>query len=219
MRSHWYYTTNERYLTYLKSKEWLVRRQQVIQRCNNTCERCGKFQVAEVHHLTYARIFNEELADLQGLCEYCHAFVHGERTDDGAAEYERLAKRPEELRQRVGRARFELQRFEEKPEVYQSFISARFSSHRELIALLRQYPRLIRGGFECQIFDIRYAKRKHESAVTFKVKWETQGGFAWSVVKSAEQLLHSGVLDIERGLWVEMENIRLFVKGKSKEPA
>src|SRR5262249_53330141 len=110
MRSDWYYTTNERYLAYLKSNEWLERRQQVIQRCNNTCERCGKFHVAEVHHLTYAHVFHEELEDLQGLCEYCHAFVHGEQADDGVAEYERLVKRQEELGQRVERARFELQR-------------------------------------------------------------------------------------------------------------
>jgi 5-methylcytosine-specific restriction endonuclease McrA len=35
-----------------------------------------------VHHLTYARLFNEALTDLQGLCEPCHRFVHGLRRRD-----------------------------------------------------------------------------------------------------------------------------------------
>src|SRR5262245_57782679 len=136
MRSHWYHTTNEHYLKYLKSKEWLALRQQVIQRCNDRCERCGKFSVAEVNHLTYARIYQETLDDLQGLCEFCHAFVHEERADDGTAEHERQTNRRKELRQWVAHARFELQRFDEQPQSYQSFVGAPVTSHRELMALL-----------------------------------------------------------------------------------
>ena len=30
MHTHWYYKTNKRYLTYLKSKQWLARRQRVM---------------------------------------------------------------------------------------------------------------------------------------------------------------------------------------------
>jgi hypothetical protein len=218
MRSHWFYTTNEQYLAYLKSKEWLAKRQQIIQRCNNTCERCGKFPVAEVHHLTYASVFHEELADLQGLCEYCHAFLHEERADDGTAEYERLVKRQAELGHRVERAQFEVERFEKHPELYHSFVETRFSSHRELMAILRQNSCIIFEGSECQIFDVRYAKRKYDSAVAFKVKWETPEGDSWMAVKSAEELLYNGklVLDKERHLWIEIENLRLFVNHYSR---
>lgn len=214
MRSHWFSTTNQQYLAYLKSKEWLARREQVIQRCNNICERCSKFAVAEVHHLTYARICHEDLEDLQGLCECCHDFVHGKRADDGVAEYGRLVERNAELRQRVERAQFELTRFEEKPEVYRNFAESRFSSHRELMAILKQHPLIISAGTECQIFDVRYAKRKYHSAVAFKVRKETPEGHMWWRVKSAEELLYKGklLLDIERQLWVEIENIRWFVQ-------
>jgi hypothetical protein len=76
MRTSWFSTANKEYLAYLKSKEWLAKREQVIQRCGGLCERCGKYLVDNVHHLTYERIFNEPLEDLQGLCRPCHAFLH-----------------------------------------------------------------------------------------------------------------------------------------------
>jgi len=74
MRSYWFYSTSPEYLAYLNSKAWLDLRAQVIERCNNTCERCGKFAVAHLHHLTYDRVYQEKLEDVQGLCEYCHDF-------------------------------------------------------------------------------------------------------------------------------------------------
>jgi hypothetical protein len=213
MRSYWFDATSERYLAYLKSKEWLAKRKQVIQRCSNVCERCGKQPVAEVHHLIYTRVYHEGLEDLQGLCEYCHAFVHGERADDGAVEYERIVKARAELRHCVHRAQSEIARFEANPEVYRSFVETRFSSHRDVMAILRQNPQLVFGGSECQIYDIRYAKRKYASAVAFKIKWQTAEGYAWMAVKNAEDWLRSGklLLDTERGLWVDTENLRWFV--------
>ncbi len=216
MRSHWYDRTSERYLKYLKSREWLALRRQVIERCGDKCERCGKFSVAEVHHLTYDRVYHEALEDLQGLCGHCHAFLHGERTDDGAAEYERQVKREEEDRRRVERAHSELRRLEEKPEVYRTYARNSFPSHRELIALLRQYPRFVFGSTEGLIFDVRRAKRKYEAAVTFKVRWDiiAERIFSWKVVKSAEALLYAGKLlfDTEREMWVDVESVRGFVQ-------
>jgi hypothetical protein len=213
MRSHSYYKTNKQYQTYLKSREWLARREQVIQRCNNTCERCGSFPVSEVHHLTYARIFHEELADLQGLCVYCHDYVHGKRSNDGTAEYDAILKWQAAVRLRADQAQSELKRFEDRPEVYLPSIDSPFSSPGEIMTMLRQNPILLRGGTECQIFDVRYARRKYESAVAFKVKWENEQGSCWGRIFSAEQLLNSGrlVLDTERHIWVDIESQRAVV--------
>ena len=76
MRKH--FVPNERYRAYLDSPEWKAMRKAVKKRCNNVCERCHKFRVDEVHHLTYDRVFNERLEDLQGLCVPCHRFLHGD---------------------------------------------------------------------------------------------------------------------------------------------
>jgi hypothetical protein len=71
-----YWPTNSSYLEYLNSPEWKARRKAVLERCNRICERCHKYLVDEVHHLTYEHVFNEPLEDLQGLCKPCHKFLH-----------------------------------------------------------------------------------------------------------------------------------------------
>ncbi len=65
------------YEEYLKSPEWKTKRKAVKERCKNICERCHRYLVDDVHHLTYVRKFNERLEDLQGLCAGCHEFMHG----------------------------------------------------------------------------------------------------------------------------------------------
>jgi hypothetical protein len=74
IRVHW--PTNPRYLEYLNSPAWAAKRKAVKARCNSICERCHKYLVDEVHHLTYAHLFDELLEDLQGLCKPCHRFLH-----------------------------------------------------------------------------------------------------------------------------------------------
>ena len=214
MRSRRFSTANKKYLTYLKSKEWRAKRDRVIERCGNVCEHCGHYPVAEIHHLTYDRVFREELDDLQGLCVYCHTFMHHKWADDGEAEYERDVRRREELDRLVAPARAEVARFEDRPEAYRRFTPDSFATHRELVTLLRQNPRIILTNHECDIKDVRYAKRKHESAVTFRVCWSRDGDSGWTRVKSAEDLLYPGklVLDAERGLWVKIDDVRWFVR-------
>ena len=69
---------NERYIIeYLSSPQWKAKRKAGKKRCNDICERCHLYLVDEVHHLTYERIYNERLEDLQGLCAGCHEFLHG----------------------------------------------------------------------------------------------------------------------------------------------
>jgi hypothetical protein len=213
MRDHWYYGVDPKYLAYLKSKEWLGRRAQVIKRCHNTCERCGKFSVSEVHHITYSRIFCEELSDLQGLCTYCHAFLHGECPNDGITEHERQERQRDELRTQVDSGLAELRRFEEVPHFYRSFVAGSMPEHRELIRLLKQHPRVITAYREREIFDVRYAKRKYRSAVAFKLKWDLPNGHGWARVRCAEEWLRGRevVFDFERQLWVDVRDIRWFV--------
>lgn len=72
------------YYEYLKSDQWKEIRKQVFRRCQGKCERCGVRDMKHVHHLTYRNLYEEELHDLQGLCEKCHRYVHGLETQDPA---------------------------------------------------------------------------------------------------------------------------------------
>ena len=63
---------NEEYATYLSSDAWKQKRMQRIAISNFRCAACGCKNNIEVHHLTYARIFNEEMEDLLPLCYFHH---------------------------------------------------------------------------------------------------------------------------------------------------
>ncbi len=67
----------EKYNQYLCSREWAEKRRAVIERAKGVCERCHLGKVEEIHHLTYLRKYAEHLDDLQGLCSFCHEFIHG----------------------------------------------------------------------------------------------------------------------------------------------
>lgn len=75
----------EKYKAYLCSREWAVLRNAVRERCGGKCERCGRNPMDCVHHLTYARKYEERLEDLAGWCNACHEFTHG-KTDVDPAE-------------------------------------------------------------------------------------------------------------------------------------
>jgi hypothetical protein len=72
----------EKYGRYLCSREWGLLRAAVHERANGVCERCYVNKIDAVHHLTYARRYNEDLSDLQAICNACHAAVHGHAVDD-----------------------------------------------------------------------------------------------------------------------------------------
>src|SRR5438876_9617110 len=76
---------SDRYVPYLKSPEWKAKRQSVNKRCKGICERCSKYPVDDIHHLTYDRAYCERLEDLQGLCKPCHQFLHGKSGIDPLA--------------------------------------------------------------------------------------------------------------------------------------
>lgn len=65
------------YQDYLNSDKWKTKRRKVLKRANNKCERCGERVPWQIHHLTYDRIFEERLSDLQAVCGRCHMELHG----------------------------------------------------------------------------------------------------------------------------------------------
>lgn len=65
------------YRTYLRSAAWQQKREAVARRSRGRCERCGWRRAAEVHHLHYGSLGNENLTDLMHLCRHCHRREHG----------------------------------------------------------------------------------------------------------------------------------------------
>jgi hypothetical protein len=72
----------EKYQRYLCSEEWGRLRAAVKARANGICEykNCGMIGT-HTHHLTYTRLYHEQLEDLQLLCEMHHDKVHGRKLD------------------------------------------------------------------------------------------------------------------------------------------
>jgi hypothetical protein len=62
------------YSEYLQSPQWHALRQAVIQR-DGSCRVCED-QIECVHHVTYERLFDEDLSDLVGVCQPCHELIH-----------------------------------------------------------------------------------------------------------------------------------------------
>lgn len=81
---------NKQYYAYLKSPAWQAKKRACIERSKQNansdnmfgvCERCGYRPwkpILQVHHLTYERIFNEDLEDLILICPRCHKQLHKE---------------------------------------------------------------------------------------------------------------------------------------------
>lgn len=98
-----------KYKEYIKSKEWLDIRLDIIQ-TRKCCERCGSKRQLQVHHKTYKNLFNEEPEDLELLCARCHMNEHGldkngkkktksKRTDKQREASKRYRKRKREKKE------------------------------------------------------------------------------------------------------------------------
>ena len=64
------------YDEYLRSYEWKLKRQLIIDREKNLCQGCRSHPIEEVHHATYSNVGDELLFQLVGLCSSCHRKVH-----------------------------------------------------------------------------------------------------------------------------------------------
>ncbi len=64
------------YNEYMKSIDWLNRRDKVIERDDYRCQGCLDARATQVHHLTYKHLGNEFLFELISLCKNCHTRIH-----------------------------------------------------------------------------------------------------------------------------------------------
>lgn len=67
----------ERYREYLKSDQWLHRRDLVLERDQYKCQACLCNKATQVHHLTYNHVYEEFMYELTSVCESCHRRIHG----------------------------------------------------------------------------------------------------------------------------------------------
>lgn len=65
------------YPDYLRSQEWLAKRQPVMERANGVCEECRMNEATDIHHKTYDRVGAEPPEDLSAVCRLCHNCLHG----------------------------------------------------------------------------------------------------------------------------------------------
>lgn len=76
----------KKYYEYLESQEWKDKRDELFRIRGRRCERCNSSKNIQVHHLTYERVFNELLNDLEVLCKTCHEIEHGIRKPERVIE-------------------------------------------------------------------------------------------------------------------------------------
>lgn len=67
------------YQEYLRTDEWKVRRDEMLERAGESCQVCNRSNRLEVHHRTYERRGNEAPEDLTVLCQECHGLFHRHR--------------------------------------------------------------------------------------------------------------------------------------------
>src|SRR4051812_20179796 len=72
LRRAFRFLMNDTYSAYLQSAAWMEKRTRKVALSGHKCEACGDTQRLQVHHLTYARIFREEMGDLMTLCKIHH---------------------------------------------------------------------------------------------------------------------------------------------------
>ena len=58
---------------YYKSTTWAKKRSERLRLDGYKCAKCGFTRALEVHHITYDRLFHEDVSrDLITLCKQCH---------------------------------------------------------------------------------------------------------------------------------------------------
>lgn len=65
------------YRDYLTTQHWEDTRKRKLSLVGGRCEKCPRSAPLEVHHLTYERLGEERMEDLQTLCRICHCREHG----------------------------------------------------------------------------------------------------------------------------------------------
>ena len=77
---------DKKYIDYIKSPKWEAKKQELFKEKGKKCELCGSTKHIHVHHLTYERLYDELIIDLQPLCRTCHEKEHGRKFKFGAKD-------------------------------------------------------------------------------------------------------------------------------------
>jgi 5-methylcytosine-specific restriction endonuclease McrA len=80
-----YTDSNPEYTEYRQSERWAMLRRAVMLRARGRCQICRRRPGAELAHLTYDHIFQEQMEDLLWLCRPCHRELDEERRQRRAA--------------------------------------------------------------------------------------------------------------------------------------
>lgn len=64
--------TSQEYTNYCRSLKWKQLKFKILKRDCFQCVICKSKKDLRLHHLTYERVGNENLEDLQTLCKDCH---------------------------------------------------------------------------------------------------------------------------------------------------
>ena len=65
-----------KYEEYLKTEHWQKRRERAINLAGGHCIVCRNGGAVQVHHNTYAHLWDEQDDDLAVLCDTCHRTFH-----------------------------------------------------------------------------------------------------------------------------------------------
>lgn len=68
------------YNQYLKSEAWKTKKTEALKFHGRICKKCGSTKYLHVHHMTYERIYHEQMEDFCILCNICHKSYHDSLT-------------------------------------------------------------------------------------------------------------------------------------------
>lgn len=97
----------DRYEEYIQSESWKAKRRQFFaENRRRLCAGCQDKSIKQlhVHHKTYARFGNEDLADLVAVCQVCHAMIHERHRLGGISLEEATDQVLAKIRLRTGKA-------------------------------------------------------------------------------------------------------------------
>ena len=61
---------------YIKSEKWKLLKEKRLEKDEFKCVLCKSKEKLVCHHLTYMRLYKEEINDLITLCSRCHKRIH-----------------------------------------------------------------------------------------------------------------------------------------------
>lgn len=79
---------------YRVSDAWRAMCQRIKDRDGHECRVCGNMQELEVHHMTYANLYNEPLHHLITLCHSCHHAIHYDDKGKRRRDWKRWNPKP-----------------------------------------------------------------------------------------------------------------------------